>query len=56
MILPVCSVDLLNPGVETLCNTVSADHHPLPGRAKDLGSAAVFFSVVNAAVVWILLL
>lgn len=55
-ILLVWIVELLNSGLEALCDAVTADHHPLIGRAKDLGSAAVFFSLVNAALVWALLL
>lgn len=55
-ILLVWIVELLNSGLEALCDAVSTGHHPLLGRAKDLGSAAVFASLVNAALVWVLLL
>jgi diacylglycerol kinase (ATP) len=55
-ILLVWIVELLNSGLEALCDSVSRDAHPLLGRAKDLGSAAVMLSLVNAALVWALLL
>ena len=45
-------VELLNTGIETVVNRISTEHHPLSGRAKDAGSAAVFISAVNMAVVW----
>lgn len=49
-------VELLNSAVEAIADAVSVDHHPLLGRAKDLGSAAVLFSLVTAAAVWALVL
>lgn len=56
VILLVWMVELLNSGLEALCDAVSADQHPLLGRAKDLGSAAVFVSLVIAVLVWVLVL
>ncbi|HEY9148834.1 MAG TPA: diacylglycerol kinase, partial [Gammaproteobacteria bacterium] len=35
---------------------VGAEHHELSGRAKDIGSAAVFIALLNVAVIWGLLL
>ncbi len=55
-ILLVWIVELLNSGLEALCDSVSRELHPLLGRAKDLGSAAVLLSIVNAVLVWALLL
>lgn len=55
-ILLVWIVELLNSGLEALCDSVSRETHPLLGRAKDLGSAAVLLSIVNAVLVWALLL
>lgn len=56
VILLVWVVELLNSGLEALCDAVSLDMHPLLGCAKDLGSAAVMISLVNAVVTWALLL
>jgi len=55
-ILLVWVVELLNSGLEALCDAVSPEAHPLLGRAKDLGSAAVFLSIVIAALIWVLVI
>jgi diacylglycerol kinase (ATP) len=49
-------VELLNAAVEAVVDRVSLENHPLAKRAKDIGSAAVFLSVVNLAAVWMLIL
>lgn len=51
-ILLVLIVELLNSGLESLADAISSDHHPLLGRAKDMGSAAVMLSLLLAAVTW----
>lgn len=51
-ILLVMIVELLNSAIEAVVDRISTDRHELSGRAKDMGSAAVFVTVVNAAVVW----
>ena len=45
-------VELLNSAIEALADAVSADHHPLLGRAKDLCSAAVMFCLLQVVWVW----
>ena len=45
-------VELLNTGIEAAVNRISTERHPLSGRAKDAGSAAVFMSVVYMTLVW----
>jgi diacylglycerol kinase (ATP) len=52
----VIIVELLNSAVETVVDRVGTDHHQLSGRAKDLGSAAVFVSLALTALVWGLML
>ncbi|HEX7046021.1 MAG TPA: diacylglycerol kinase [Gammaproteobacteria bacterium] len=52
----VLAVELLNSSVEATVDRVGLERHELSGRAKDLGSAAVFIALVNAAVVWLLVL
>ncbi|HEX7081710.1 MAG TPA: diacylglycerol kinase [Gammaproteobacteria bacterium] len=54
--LLVLIVELLNSAVEAAVDRVGTDRHLLAARAKDLGSAAVFMSLVLAAVVWGVLL
>jgi diacylglycerol kinase (ATP) len=50
--LLVMIVEILNTAVEATVNRISAERHPLSGEAKDLGSAAVFLSLLLAALVW----
>lgn len=52
----VLIVELLNSAIEAVVDRVSLDHHPLAGRAKDIGSAAVLLSLINLVLVWGLLL
>ena len=55
-LLFVLVVELVNSAIEAVVDRVGQERHPLAGRAKDLGSAAVFMALVNAAVVWMLIL
>ena len=55
-VLLVLIVELLNTAIEATVDRVSLDEHNLAKRAKDIGSAAVMLSLVNVAVVWLLVL
>ncbi len=55
-VLLVLIVELLNSALEATVDHTSLEHHPLAKRAKDIASAAVFLSIVNALVVWALVL
>ena len=50
----VLIVELLNSALEAAVDHTSLEHHPLAKRAKDIASAAVFMSILNAIVVWAL--
>ncbi len=50
--LMVLVVELLNSAVESVVDRISDENHELSGRAKDMGSAAVFLSLVAWWVVW----
>ncbi|MFC3033502.1 diacylglycerol kinase [Pseudoalteromonas fenneropenaei] len=52
VLLLVLIVELLNSAIEALTDRVSLERHVLSGRAKDMGSAAVTFSLVIVALVW----
>lgn len=54
--LLVIVIELVNSAVETVVDRIGREHHELSGRAKDLASAAVLAAIVNAAVVWLLIL
>ena len=55
-VLLVLIVELLNCAVEAAIDRVSLEDHELAKRAKDLGSAAVFLTFVNLAVVWAIIM
>jgi diacylglycerol kinase (ATP) len=55
-LLLVIIVELLNSSIEATVDRISVKHHKLAKRAKDIGSAAVFFSLINTAVIWFLIL
>ena len=55
-VLLVLIVELLNSAVEAVVDRASPEDHPLAKRAKDIGSAAVFLSLINVPVVWLLVL
>lgn len=52
----VWMVELVNSAIETLADAISIERHPLIGRAKDIGSAAVLLSLVLAAGAWLAVL
>ena len=47
----VVIVEVLNSAVEAVVDRVGTEHHELSGRAKDLGSAAVFLALSLTVVV-----
>ena len=51
-LLLVLIVELLNSAVEAVVDRIGDEMHKLAGRAKDMGSAAVFVSLVNVFLVW----
>ncbi|MDO4709207.1 MAG: diacylglycerol kinase [Pseudomonadota bacterium] len=55
-ILLVMAAELLNSAIEAVIERYGAEFHELAGRAKDMGSAAVFVLIVNALLVWGLIL
>jgi len=52
VLLLVLIVELLNSAIETAVDRHGDEFHELSGRAKDLGSAAVFVSLVLVVLVW----
>jgi diacylglycerol kinase (ATP) len=55
-VLLVLIVELLNSALEAAVDRISLEDHQLAKRAKDIGSAAVFMSLLNVAAVWTLVL
>lgn len=54
--LLVPMVELLNSALEAVIERYGNESHELVGRAKDMGSAAVFVAMLNVGVVWALVL
>ena len=50
--LIVLVAELLNSALEWVVDYISEEQHPYAGRAKDMGSAAVFFALVNSGLMW----
>jgi diacylglycerol kinase (ATP) len=50
--LLVVIVELLNSAVESVVDRISNELHPLSGQAKDMGSAAVLFSLLIVISTW----
>src|SRR5687768_4866447 len=50
--LLVLSIELLNSAVEAVISRYGDEFHELSGRAKDMGSAAVFVLMMNVLLVW----
>ena len=53
--LLILITELLNSAIETVVDRIGTEHHELSGRAKDMGSAAAFLSMLTAAIVWALI-
>ena len=54
--LLVMAMELMNSAMEAVIERYGAEHHELAGRAKDMGSAAVFVLMMNVILVWALVL
>ena len=52
----VLIVEILNSAIEAVVDRFGDEHHTLSGRAKDMGSAAVFLALANVVLVWTLAL
>jgi len=51
----VLTTELLNSAIEAVVDRASPELNELAGRAKDMGSAAVFVSLVTVLVTWSLI-
>lgn len=52
----VLVIEVLNSAVEAVVDRWGSEHNELAGRAKDMGSAAVFLSDMNVLICWGLIL
>ncbi len=51
-LLLVLGIELLNSAIEAVIERFGDEHHEIAGRAKDMGSAAVFVLMLNVLLVW----
>lgn len=51
----VVLVELLNSAIEAAIDRISLERHPLSGRAKDLGSAAVGIALLMSMLCWLVI-
>jgi diacylglycerol kinase (ATP) len=49
-------VELLNSAIETVVDRIGTERNELSGRAKDMGSAAVFLCLVLIGLCWLVIL
>ena len=52
-LLFVLIVELLNSAIEAVVDRIGDEIHELSGRAKDMGSTAVFIAITMAVIIWI---
>ncbi|MFV9997940.1 MAG: diacylglycerol kinase [Arsenophonus endosymbiont of Dermacentor nuttalli] len=49
-------VELLNSAIEAVVDRIGIELHELSGKAKDMGSAAVFISICLAIFIWLVVI
>ena len=55
-VLLLLLVEILNSAIEAVVDRFGSDYHDLSGRAKDMGSAAVFIALIIVIITWSLIL
>jgi diacylglycerol kinase (ATP) len=52
-VILVVAIELLNSAVEKLCDHLAPERHPAIKDVKDMGSAAVLFTLIASAALWL---
>jgi len=55
-VLLLLIVELVNTAIESVVDRIGTEKHELSKRAKDIGSAAVFLSVILLLIIWTVIL
>lgn len=50
-ITAVWSSEAFNSAIESVCDAISSEHHPMIERAKDIAAAAVLLAAIGSALV-----
>lgn len=53
-VFAVIMAELVNSAIEAVVDRTGSELHELSGRAKDIGSAVVFVSIVQLLVIWVI--
>lgn len=48
----VVIIEMINSAIEAAIDRIGTENHELSGRAKDMGSSAVFLGICLAIIVW----
>ena len=54
--MAILVAEAINSAIERVVDLVTLEYHPMAKKAKDVGSAIVFLSIVNCIVVWLVCL
>lgn len=49
----ILALEMVNSAIEAVVDDISLEYRELAKRAKDLGSAAVFCTIVAAVIIWV---
>lgn len=52
----VIIIEVINSAIEAVVDRIGSEFHELSGRAKDMGSAAVFLAIMLALFIWMTVL
>ena len=55
-VLLLLIIELMNSAIEAVVDRFGGEIHELSGRAKDMGSAAVFIAMINVVMIWMILI
>jgi diacylglycerol kinase (ATP) len=54
LLILIC--EIINSAIEAVVDRHGNEIHELAGRAKDMGSAAVLLAIINAIIIWALII
>ena len=55
-LMGVLIAEIINSAIERVVDLVTLEHNEMAGRAKDIGSAIVLFSIITSFITWIIIL
>ena len=50
------TAEIINSALEAVVDRIGDEYHELSGRAKDMGSAAVFIALTYTVITWVLII